>query len=152
MKQVIELSKKPAVIVGTPGRVLHHLENTKGFRLNNLKYLVLDEADKLLNLDFEQQINDIIALIPKKRTTYLFSATLTSKVEKLQRVSLRNPATIHVSTKYQTVANLDEYYIFIPSKWKDAYLIHLLLKEKVDKAIIFVKTCLGAERISLILR
>lgn len=53
MKQVIELSKKPSVIVGTPGRLLDHLTNTKGFNLNKLKYLVLDEADKLLNKDFE---------------------------------------------------------------------------------------------------
>lgn len=52
MKQVIELSRKPAVLIGTPGRVLHHLQNTKGFNLNNLRYLVLDEADKLLNMDF----------------------------------------------------------------------------------------------------
>ena len=52
MKQVIELSKKPAVIVSTPGRFLDHLTNTKGFELKNLKYLILDEADKLLNKDF----------------------------------------------------------------------------------------------------
>lgn len=65
MKQVIELARLPAIIIGTPGRVLHHLENTKGFNLNGLRYLVLDEADKLLNMDFEKQINDIIALIPK---------------------------------------------------------------------------------------
>ena len=60
MKQVIELTKKPAIIIGTPGRILDHLENTKGFNLNGLKYLVLDEADKLLNLDFEKQINEIL--------------------------------------------------------------------------------------------
>lgn len=52
MKQVIELTKKPAVVIGTPGRILDHLENTKGFNLNNIQFLVLDEADKLLNLDF----------------------------------------------------------------------------------------------------
>lgn len=57
MKQVLELSKKPAVIVATPGRILDHLNNTKGFNLNNLKYLILDEADKLLNKDFELQFN-----------------------------------------------------------------------------------------------
>ena len=53
MKQVLELAKKPHIIVATPGRILDHLQNTKGFHLNNIKYLVLDEADKLLNKDFE---------------------------------------------------------------------------------------------------
>lgn len=65
MKQVLELTKKPAFVIGTPGRILDHLENTKGFDLNRIKYLVLDEADKLLNLDFEKQINEILELIPK---------------------------------------------------------------------------------------
>ena len=80
MKQVIELSKKPAVVIGTPGRILYHLENTKGFNMKNLKYLVLDEADKLLNLDFEKQINHILQMVPQERNAYLYSATLTSKV------------------------------------------------------------------------
>lgn len=106
MKQILELTKKPAVIVGTPGRILDHLQNTKGFNLNNLKYLVFDEADKLLNLDFEKQINDILAIIPKNRNTYLYSATLTSKVEKLQRVSLNDPVRIEVNLKYKTVSKL----------------------------------------------
>lgn len=95
-------------------------------------------------MDFEKQINDILELVPKDRITYLYSATLTSKVEKLQRVSLKNPLTIQVSQKYKTVAKLDEYYIFIPSKWKDTYLIYILLKEKSPRTIIFTKTCLGA--------
>ena len=59
---------------------------------------------------------------------------------------------IKVSEKYQTVAKLDEYYIFIPSKWKDTYLIYILLKEKSQKTIIFAKTCLGAERLCLTLK
>lgn len=80
MKQVLEIAKKPNIIVATPGRILDHLQNTKGFHLNNLKYLVLDEADKLLNKDFEEQFNQIMSMIPQERRAYLFSATLTSKV------------------------------------------------------------------------
>ena len=60
--------------------MLDHLHNTKGFHINQLKYLILDEADKLLNKDFEEQFNEIISLIPTDRRAYLFSATLTSKV------------------------------------------------------------------------
>ena len=94
MLQVLEIAKRPNVIVATPGRILDHLNNTKGFHLNNLRFLVLDEADKLLNKDFEEQLDQIIKSIPTERRAYLFSATLTSRVDKLQRVSLRNPLRV----------------------------------------------------------
>jgi len=74
--------------------------------LKQLKFLVLDEADKLLNMDFEREINAILDIIPKERNTYLFSATMTNKVSKLQRASLKDPVKIEVSTKYQTVSTL----------------------------------------------
>lgn len=151
MKQVLELAKKPSVLVATPGRILDHLQNTKGFHLRNLKYLILDEADKLLNKDFEEQFNTIISLIPEDRRAYLFSATLTNKVEKLQRVSLKNPVRVEVSQKYQTVENLEQFYVFIPSKMKDCYLVYLLNKDRKSKTIIFAQTRLGAERLTLIL-
>jgi len=80
MTQAISLSKKPHIIVCSPGRLVDHLENTKGFHLKNLKFLVLDEADRLLNMDFEESINKVLKVIPKERTTFLFSATMTSKV------------------------------------------------------------------------
>lgn len=69
---------------------------------------------------------------------------MTSKVEKLQRVSLKNPTQLQLNPKYQTVSKLSEYYIFIPSKWKDSYLVYLLTKYPREKTIIFAKTCLGA--------
>ncbi len=144
MKQVLEIAKKPNVIVATPGRILDHLQNTKGFHLNNLKYLVLDEADKLLNKDFEEQFNQIISMIPEDRRAYLFSATLTTKVDKLQRVSLKNPVRVEVSNKYQTVSNLEQFYVFIPSKMKDCYLVYLLNEDRNRKTIVFAQTRLGA--------
>ena len=67
--QAISLSKKPHIVIGTPGRVADHLANTKGFNLNHLKFLCFDEADRLLDLDFERQINQILSVIPKERTT-----------------------------------------------------------------------------------
>lgn len=85
MSQSIALAKRPHVCVGTPGRVVDHLANTKGFSLKSLKHLVLDEADRLLNMDFEQEIDQILKSIPKERQTQLFSATMTTKVAKLQR-------------------------------------------------------------------
>ena len=117
--QAMALGRRPHIVVATPGRLIDHLENTKGFSLRGLKFLVMDEADKLLDLDFGPSLDKILTVIPKDRKTYLFSATMTSKVEKLQRVSLSNPIRTQVSSKYQTVKTLLQYYIFLPQKHKD---------------------------------
>lgn len=78
----------------------------------------MDEADRILNMDFEVEVDKILRVIPRERKTLLFSATMTKKVQKLQRASLRNPVKVEVSTKYQTVKKLQQYYIFIPVKFK----------------------------------
>lgn len=88
--------------MATPGRLVDHLQNTKGFSLRNLKYLVMDEADRMLSMDFEEELNKILAVIPRERRTFLFSATMTSKVAKLQRASLSDPVKVEVSNKFQT--------------------------------------------------
>jgi superfamily II DNA/RNA helicase len=162
-----------------------HLENTRGFHLKSVKYLVMDEADRILNMDFEEEVDKLLAEIPKvpipaplptrgcsmpmppstsislslqecgavecvqrwaptapyciprrnaltfplstlrtrarplqERTTFLFSATMTSKVQKLQRASLVKPVKIEVSSKYQTVDTLIQKYIFVPQTHK----------------------------------
>lgn len=108
MTQAMTLvTKRPHVIIGTPGRILHHLENTKGFRLNELKFLVMDEADKLLDLNFEEALDSILEKVNSDRATFLFSATMTSKVSKLQRASLKDPVKVEASqAKNQTVQTL----------------------------------------------
>ena len=100
MDQSIALSKRPHVIVATPGRLQDHLEGrTKGFSLRTLQYLVMDEADRLLDMDFGPIIDKLLLSMPKERNTYLFSATMTTKVAKLQRASLNNPVRVEASTK-----------------------------------------------------
>jgi ATP-dependent RNA helicase DDX47/RRP3 len=94
------------------------LENTKGFNLKSLKYLVMDEADRILNLDFEAEVDKILRVIPQSRRTFMFSATMTKKVQKLQRASLKDPVKVEVSTKYKTVDKLQQSYLFIPLKFK----------------------------------
>lgn len=116
--QSLSLAKKPHIIIATPGRLVDHLENTKGFNLKSLKYLVLDEADRILNMDFEQEVDKLLTVIPKERHTFMFSATMTKKVAKLQRASLKDPVRVEVSSKYQTVDSLQQHYIFIPVKYK----------------------------------
>lgn len=78
----------------------------------------MDEADRILNMDFEVEVNKILKVIPRERRTMLFSATMTKKVKKLQRASLQEPVKVEVSTKYQTVDKLQQYYVFIPVKFK----------------------------------
>lgn len=118
MNQSITLAKKPHIIVATPGRLVDHLQTTKGFNLKSLKYLIMDEADRILNEDFEEEVNKILKVIPRERRTLLFSATMTSKVEKLQRAALVDPVKVQVSSKYQTVDKLLQYYLFVPFKLK----------------------------------
>ena len=87
----------------------------------------MDEADRILNMDFEAEVDTILKEAPRERNTYLFSATMTKKVAKLQRASLRDPVKVEVSTKYQTVDKLQQSYIFIPAKDKVRIdLIHWL--------------------------
>ncbi|KAH0839106.1 ATP-dependent rRNA helicase RRP3 [Fonsecaea monophora] len=152
--QAIALGKKPHVVVATPGRLLDHLENTKGFSLRQLKYLVMDEADRLLDLDFGPILDKILKILPREgRKTYLFSATMSSKVESLQRASLSNPLRVAVSQdKYQTVSTLIQSYLFIPHKHKDLYLIHVLNELAGQTGIIFTRTVNEAQRISILLR
>ncbi|KAJ7647388.1 P-loop containing nucleoside triphosphate hydrolase protein [Roridomyces roridus] len=150
--QSVALAKRPHVVVATPGRLLWHLENTKGFNLKGIKFLVMDEADRLLDMDFGPVIDKILKLVPTERTTYLFSATMTSKVAKLQRASLSNPIKVEVSTKYQTVSTLLQYYLFIPLQDKDTYLVSLANSMAQNSMIIFTRTVHDAGRICIILR
>ncbi|GKV29335.1 hypothetical protein SLEP1_g38270 [Rubroshorea leprosula] len=152
MQQQIALGKRPHIIVGTPGRVVDHLSNTKGFSLRMLKYMVLDEADRLLNEDFEKSLNEILDAIPRERHTYLFSATMTKKVRKLQRACLRNPVKIEAASKYSTVDTLKQQYRFIPAKYKDCYLVYILTEMSGCTSMVFTRTCDATRLLALILR
>ena len=151
--QSIALAKKPHVIVATPGRLLDHLENTRGFNLRSLGQLVLDEADRMLSMDFEEEINKILYILPSDgRRTSLFSATMTSKVNKLQRASLVDPVKVEVSDVFQTVTTLVAQYVFCPAKYKDCYLVYIMNELAGQSAIIFASTHNHVKMTTLILR
>jgi ATP-dependent RNA helicase DDX47/RRP3 len=152
VSQAISLGKKPHIVVATPGRLLDHLENTKGFSLRALKYLVMDEADKLLDLDFGPILDKILKVIPRERRTYLFSATMSSKVESLQRASLKDPLKVSISSKYQTVSTLLQSLVFIPHVHKDTYLVYLLNEFSGRSAIVFTRTVNETQRLAEMLR
>jgi ATP-dependent RNA helicase DDX47/RRP3 len=153
VSQSIDLGKRPHIIVATPGRLLDHLENTKGFTLRSLKYLVMDEADRLLDLDFGPILDKILKVLPRERRTYLFSATMSSKVESLQRASLRDPLRVSISSnKYQTVSTLLQSWILVPHANKDVYLVYLINEFAGQSAIIFTRTVNETQRIAILLR
>ncbi|VDD78409.1 unnamed protein product [Mesocestoides corti] len=122
--------KPPHILVATPGRFVDHLKRTKGFdeiKLKNLRFLVIDEADRMLGSDFESVIEKVLIVLPPKRQTFLFSATMTEKVGKLQRVALRDPVRISThENKFQTVASLRQYVMLVPQSELESYLIYLL--------------------------
>jgi len=150
--QAMALAKRPHVVVASPGRLVDHLENTKGFHLKTIKYLVMDEADRLLSMDFDEALDKILQVVPRERNTFLFSATMTSKVSKLQRASLRRPVKVEVNTKHDTVKSLVQNYLFLPHKFKHTYLAALIGHFQHYAVMIFVDTCLGAQKLAVMLR
>ncbi|KAK3679522.1 ribosomal RNA processing protein [Recurvomyces mirabilis] len=151
--QAIALAKKPHIVVATPGRLLDHLENTKGFSLRQLKYLVMDEADRLLDLDFGPILDKILQVLPRDRRTMLFSATMSTKLDNLTRAALQNPVRVSISSSsYQTVKNLKQQYLFIPHKFKDIYLIYLLHEFAGQTCILFTRTINETQRLAFLLR
>lgn len=153
MEQALALARKPHVIVATPGRLVDHLENTTGFSLRSVQYVVMDEADRMLSMDFGEAIDKILASVPRAgRRTFLFSATMTSKVKKLQRASLNDPVKVEVSSsKYATVATLKQEYLLLPAKYKDCYATFLLNEFTGVSTVVFVSTCATAARLRLML-
>ena len=151
--QAIALAKKPHVVVATPGRLLDHLENTKGFSLRQLRYLVMDEADRLLDLDFGPILDKILRVLPRERRTMLFSATMSTKLDSLTRAALQSPVRVSISTSsYQTVKNLKQNYLFIPHKFKDIYLIYLVHEFAGQTCILFTRTVNETQRLAFLLR
>lgn len=106
----------------------------------------MDEADRILNMDFEVEVDKILKVIPKERRTFLFSATMTKKVQKLQRASLQDPVKVEVSNKYQTVEKLQQYYVFIPVKFKVSYFPFNAIGESLiilfKLFCVYLRTCI----------
>lgn len=101
-----KLEKGVNLLIATPGRLLDHLQNTKGFIYKNLKMLIIDEADRILEVGFEDEMKQILHLLPKDRQTLLFSATQTTKVDDLVRVSFQTPPLyVNVEEKQVNATN-----------------------------------------------
>jgi ATP-dependent RNA helicase DDX18/HAS1 len=136
-----KLAKGVNLIIATPGRLLDHLQNTQGFVFKNLKALVIDEADRILEIGFEDEMRQIVKILPKEeRQTMLFSATQTTKVEDLARISLR-PGPLYINVDHQkehsTVEGLEQGYVICDSDKRFLLLFSFLKRNLKKKIIVF---------------
>ncbi|HDR6313720.1 RNA helicase [Bacillus cereus] len=138
-RQKLELKQKTHIVVGTPGRVLDHIE--KGtLSLDRLKYLVIDEADEMLNMGFIDQVEAIIDELPKKRMTMLFSATLPGDVEKLSRTYMNAPTHIEIKAAGITTDKIEHTLFEVREEEKLSLLKDVTMIENPDSCIIFCRT------------
>jgi ATP-dependent RNA helicase DDX27 len=152
-EQEAVLKTRPDVVISTPGRFIDHMRNSAAFQVENLEILVLDEADRMLEEGFESQLNEILAAIPKSRQTMLFSATMTSSVDKLIRVGMNRPVRLMVDAKKQTVAGLVQEFVRLRPGKEDkrlAYLMYLCEKVYTEKVIIFFRQKKEAHRVRVV--
>ena len=140
-----KLIKGVNIVVCTPGRLLDHLQNTKGFNYRNLLALVMDEADRILEQGFEDDLRAILSLLPKERQTMLFSATQTRKVEDLARVSINPKNSVFIDipsdTNLATAAGLQQGFVTCPSDKRFLLLFTFLKKNKKKKIMVFFSSC-----------
>ncbi|KAI9721752.1 MAG: nucleolar DEAD-box protein required for synthesis of 60S ribosomal subunit [Candelaria pacifica] len=147
------LRTRPDVIIATPGRFIDHMRNSASFTVDTLEILVLDEADRMLDDGFADELNEILATIPKSRQTMLFSATMTSSVDKLIRVGMNRPVRLLVDASKQTVGTLVQEFVRLRPGREEKRLGYLmLLCETVytNRVIIFFRQKREAHRVRIV--
>ncbi len=149
--QAQRIQKGAQIIVGTPGRTLD-LINRRILRLNSVKMLVLDEADRMLDMGFIKDIRKIISHIPRERQTMLFSATIPQEVKKLAQSVMDNPEEISINSDDMTVEEIQQFYYEIPQENKLDTFIRVVRQEKPDSAIVFCNTKRWTDTLTRILK
>lgn len=138
-RQKLALKQKTHIIVGTPGRVLDHIE--KGtLDVSKIEYLVIDEADEMLNMGFLEQVESIIKLLPKTRTTMLFSATLSEQIKKLSSKYMKQAVSIEIDASEENAPNIEHVKYVVVEELKLSLLEKLTIVENPDSCIIFCRT------------
>ncbi|PFH34248.1 DEAD/DEAH box ATP-dependent RNA helicase [Besnoitia besnoiti] len=141
--EVEKLQKGVNILVATPGRLLDHLQNTKGFQYSNLLSLVIDEADRILQIGFEEEMNAILQMLPQTRQTCLFSATQSAKVADLARLSLKKPVFVEVKDSVATVRGIQQGYVVCPAEERFLLLFTFLKKNREKKIMVFFSSCMS---------
>jgi ATP-dependent RNA helicase RhlE len=145
-KQIRQLKNNPRLIISTPGRLIDHLER-KTVRLNSVEILILDEADRMLDMGFEPQIKRILQSVPEKRQTMLFSATMPTEIIGIANRYMKTPLRVEVAPAGSATENVTHEIFFVKEASKMA-LLETILKEHSGSVLIFSRTKHGAKRIT----
>jgi ATP-dependent RNA helicase DeaD len=148
-KQCIDL-RRANIVVGTPGRVMDHMRR-KTIKLNNLKMIILDEADEMLNMGFKEDIETILTDTPEDRQTLLFSATMPPAIMKITKEFQKNPVLIEIDKSQVTIEDIEQRFIDVPHAGKKEALIMLLQYYQPNRAIIFCGTKKMADELTIYL-
>ena len=138
-RQIMSIKKGVQIVVGTPGRIMDHMRR-KTLKLGNVKMVVLDEADEMLNMGFEEDIETILKEIPEERQSVLFSATMSARILKIANKYLKNPVNITVKSKELTVDKIEQISLDVKRDNKDEILMRLIDVHNPEKAVVFCNT------------
>jgi len=145
-KQIRSLAHGVEVLVATPGRLLD-LVNQRALRLDQIEVLVLDEADRMLDMGFIHDIKRIVAMLPKARQTLFFSATMPQEITRLADAMLRDPARVAVTPQATTVDRVEQRVILTEKASKASLLVEVLKTENTDRVLVFTRTKHGADKV-----
>src|SRR3954454_21825711 len=140
------LSRGAQVVVGTPGRVLDHLDR-RTLKMDNVRFLVLDEADEMLRMGFAEDVDKVLSAAPRERQVALFSATMPPQIRRVAEQHLNRPVEITVSRQASTVTSVRQTYAVVPHRHKTGALARVLAVSEADAAIVFVRTRGAAEEV-----
>ncbi|MDE2099787.1 MAG: DEAD/DEAH box helicase [Patescibacteria group bacterium] len=149
-RQISRLSRNPQVIIGTPGRIIDHMER-KTIDLRRIGILVLDEADRMLDMGFAPQLNKILAALPKEKQTMLFSATIPEQIVTIAKNHLKLPTRIEIARSGSTAQNVTQELFFVPQEDK-MRLLEKILQDYRGSVLVFARTKFGAKKISSAVR
>jgi ATP-dependent RNA helicase RhlE len=145
--QTLELKKGVEVLVATPGRLLDHIE-AKNTVLNQVEYVVLDEADRMLDIGFLPDLQRILSYLPKQRITLLFSATFSPEIKRLASSYLQDPVTIEVARSNATASTVEQHFYSVDADDKRRALHQILKSRELRQAFVFVNSKLGCARLA----
>jgi len=145
--QTAELKLGVEVLIATPGRLLDHIE-AKNCVLNQVEYVVLDEADRMLDIGFLPDLQRILSYLPKQRQTLLFSATFSPEIKRLAESYLQNPVMVEVARPNATATNVEQRFFSVTSDDKRAAVLKLLKERGITQALVFVNSKLGCARLA----
>jgi len=145
--QAVELKAGVEVLIATPGRLLDHIES-KNCSLNQVEYVVLDEADRMLDIGFLPDLQRILSYLPKQRQTLLFSATFSPEIRRLAQSYLQDPLTVEVAQRNATASTVEQHFYSVTEDDKRKAVRQLVARRELGQALVFVNSKLGAARLA----